>query len=60
MVTGRVTIRKENSHYVVSIDGRGMNILNSRSSAEMYANQLKKQIANMKKRGRVLKGGFLA
>ena len=41
---GRVTIKKEGSHYLISIGGNGMALANTKTEAESKANAFRKQL----------------
>ncbi len=48
----QVAIKKEGSHYVVTIGGRGMQIHHSKESAKEQQKQFKAQLTKMRKDGR--------
>jgi len=45
----KVTIKKEGSHFVINVGGRGMTLANTRKEASTKANEFRKQQKRLKK-----------
>jgi len=45
----KVTVKKEGSHFVVNVGGRGMTLANTRTEANTKANEFRKQQKRLKK-----------
>jgi len=46
---GRVTIKKEGSHWLISIGGTGMDLASTKKQAETKANEYRKQLGRTKR-----------
>lgn len=45
----KVTIKKEGTHYVVNVGGRGMTLANTKHEAQTKANEFRKQQKRLNK-----------